>query len=128
MCSQPQSNHLSSLSDEDDTRQNIELLKLRGQPEDIARENVKKITAIYDSKHSVGAVQTRPAAGKSGLSCILYPENELLASIPSYHRYVAWCINKYGVRKAAKHLGFSRMSFYRWLEKNGYKHKFTKGQ
>ena len=50
----------------------------------------------------------------------------MLQSLPVYDRYVAWCIAHYGVRKAGTHLGFSRMSFYRWLDKNGYKHKFKR--
>lgn len=121
MCNHQPSNHLSNISDNDDTNQNIELLKLRGQSDSVARENVEKITLLYNSKHSLGTVQTKPAPNRSGLLCILYPENELLASIPIYDRYIAWYISEFGVRKAAKPLGFSRMSFYRWLSKNSYR-------
>jgi hypothetical protein len=115
---------LSNIFDNDDINQSLELYRLYGYSEEI----VEKIVALQIERNERVVCQRSLGENKyrSGLSCILYPENDKLLSIPAYDRYVAWCISHYGVRNAAKHLGFSRMSFYRWLDKNGYKHKFTR--
>lgn len=116
--------HLSNIFDDDDISQSLELYRLYGYQEDI----VRKIIALQveRSKRVVCQRDLGDNKYRSGLSLILRPETDKLSSIPAYDRYVAWYISEYGVRKAAAHLGFSRMSFYRWLDKNGYTHKFTR--
>ena len=122
MYSLRQSSLLSSVFDDDDVSQSLELYKLLGYSKDIAC----KITALQLEKTERQVYQRELAEYKTSLSCILRPETDKLQSLPVYDRYVVWCINYYGVRKAAEHLGFSRMSFYRWLDKNGYSHKFKR--
>lgn len=55
------------------------------------------------------------------LASIFFPENETLKAMPVYHRYVAKLISDGGLAEAARQLGMSRMTLYRWLRFHGYR-------
>lgn len=82
----------------------------------------KKAPIIY--RRQLDKHRLRSEHARTPLACIIAPHTDKLKSIPAYHRYVGWQLQK-GRRKAHDLLGVSRMSLYRWIVKHHYHTAFT---
>lgn len=124
------------IQDWEDYSQYRQLLKAAGYSIKDAVEGVDKVQrrlkkrCIKRSEHAYTIGQIRRSQTPGGLAVIFDPDDRALAAMPAYHRYVAYLISEYDNKDAAKILGISRTTLWRWLKKNGWtlKKGYTEGR
>lgn len=109
----------------EDFRQFRELLKLLGYSSEyiekiIHRQRTLSINRDKRMREELPE-EGRASTYRSSLDMILYPDNEKLAGIPAFDRYVGHLISSKGTEDAARHLDMSRMGLYKWLKAQEYR-------
>ena len=117
---------LEDIQDDEDYNQFKEMLKLLGHSEDQIDsylEKFKRVVAYTDARmlESLEALsQIKKPKYKSPLSCILYPSDKRLQTMPMFDRFVAYLLSENTKTEVASWLGPNRMTLYRWLKDQGY--------
>lgn len=117
---------LDDIQDNEDYNQFKELLLLLGYSEaqiDSYLEKHKRVTA-YKYARMLEALealsQIEKPRYKSSLSCIIYPNDKRLQTMPMFDRFIAYLLSENTKTETARLLGTNRMTLYRWLKDRGY--------
>jgi predicted DNA-binding transcriptional regulator AlpA len=117
---------LEDIQDDEDYNQFKEMLKLLGHSEDQIDSYLEKFKRVVAYKHArmlealEALSQIKRPKYKSPLSCILYPSDKRLQTMPMFDRFVAYLLSEHTKTEVASWLGTNRMTLYRWLKDQGY--------
>lgn len=117
---------LDDIQDNEDYDQFREVLRLLGHSESQISSYLEKFKRVvaYKHKRMLEALEELSRAErpryKSPLSCILYPSNKKLQTMPTFDIFVAYLLSEHTKTEVASWLGTNRMTLYRWLKDQGY--------